>query len=158
MDYEDSISKWFNLFSYTGLTSLMKELREKLQRLNPLYELSMDWAYCPNCMWGRSYDYNVIKNYVDYFLVMFYDMQWSSMNFTNGLCEATPQGPLEVIRGWANVWVNSDIPRQKLIFAFPWYGHVHPCLKYEKHRGVCYTKCSYINTSAFQASFQFILR
>lgn len=119
MDFEGNVP--LNSSAYNGLTALMQELRVALMARSPLYTLSMDYVYCPDCVAGRTYNYKVIQNYIDYFILMDYDMQ-SGQRSKGGLCPSLANAPYWPIYRMTSDFLKAGVSPKKLVMAFPWYG------------------------------------
>lgn len=150
IDYEgnafSSSSEWH------GLTIFTRLLRKELRKIDANSILSICWVFCPFCIMGRTYDLHKIKHYVDYFVVMMYDMQWCSGNY-NGYCRTCSQDAIDNIQRYAKQWTKvKGLSRDKVIIALGWYGFLQSCEHYFETTNECYTSCSNINKGWLQVS------
>lgn len=155
MDFEGNI--YINTPPYNGLTALMKELRACLLAKNPHYTLSMDYVFCADCIIGRTYDYKAIQNYIDYFILMDYDMQGNEVQLGKRWCTLLVNSPYWVIFKRTAEFVRKGVSPKKIVMAFPWYGYEDPCDKFDESSQTCYTNCSNSNRGRHQVRKYFIL-
>lgn len=150
IDYRSTYWKSGVRGSFDELTSLMRELRSRLQGLNRQYELSISWVYCPSC-YGK-FDFSLIKHHIDYLVVMTFDkVNWTTKKY--GLCYVTSNDKFYAIKNWIDDWIKSGIPKKQLLFVFPWFGYEHKCHIFEAKLEACYTKCTDTKDHSFQVSF-----
>ena len=117
--------------------------------------LSVCWVNCPYCIYSRTYRMRELSRYVDYFVVMMFDMQPSSDSY-RGYCKATSQDALGDVEKYSSRWkMHSHATSRQVVIIFPWYGYLHECKNYFAKGHLCYTYCDKLNSGSSQVRTSF---
>ncbi|GAM26897.1 hypothetical protein SAMD00019534_100720 [Acytostelium subglobosum LB1] len=118
IDFESQIPKT-DPFMAALLTALVTDVTLAFKNINQGYQISMDVPAAPFCYSNRCFNYNALGQALDLMVIMDYDMNG------NGIAGANSDLP-GVISG-AGEYLSIDVPAEKLVMAFPWYGYNYHC-------------------------------
>ena len=121
VDFEGPIPSGSSLNA--DFVSMMAELNTQLKATLPGALLSIDVAWSPACVDGRCFDHLSLSQHVDYMVLMAYDESSQVL----GPCIAMANSPLPKTMQGALGFIETGIPREKLVVALPWYGYDYTC-------------------------------
>ena len=121
VDFEGPIPSGSVLNVY--FVEMMAELNTLLKTTLPGSQLSIDVAWSPACVDGRCFDHLGLSQHMDYMVLMAYDESSQVL----GPCIAMANSPLLKTMQGALGFIETGIPRDKLILALPWYGYDYTC-------------------------------
>ena len=121
VDFEGPIPSGSSLNVY--FVEMMAELNKQLKAALPGSQLSIDVAWSPACVDGRCYNYLGLSQHVDYMLLMAY----AESSQVIGPCIAMANSPLLKTMQGALGFIETGIPREKLVLGLPWYGYDYTC-------------------------------
>jgi len=114
IDFEYSIAK--DSKQVAALTEWTRYLTEMIRFYVPNSQISMDVPYAPY-IWGRNYDVASLSNITDFLVIMAYDMYGS---------EPSANCPIKKVLKGIDSFVQYNVPSDKLVVGFPWYGIDYP--------------------------------
>ncbi|CAD7699078.1 unnamed protein product [Ostreobium quekettii] len=114
--------------AYTAAVSRAADLFHKAI---PGSLVSVDVAWSPYNVDGRSYDYVNLAEAADLLFVMSYDLQGQVW----GRCIAQANSPIEQVERGLYEFLHMGIPASKLVLGVPWYGYDYPCVTAMDGRG-----------------------
>ena len=121
VDFEGPIPSGSSLNS--DFVSIMAELNTQLKAALPGSQLSIDVAWSPACVDGRCFDHLGLSQHVDYMVMMAYDESSQVL----GPCIAMANSPLLKTMQGALGFIETGVPREKLVVGLPWYGYDYTC-------------------------------
>ena len=121
VDFEGPIPSGSSLNS--DFVSMMAELSTQLKAALPGSQLSIDVAWSPACVDGRCFDHLGLSQHVDYMVMMAYDESSQVL----GPCIAMANSPLLKTMQGALGFIETGVPREKLVVGLPWYGYDYTC-------------------------------
>jgi len=119
------------------LNQVMRELAAALKTKNKHYQLSFDYAWSPDCIDDRCYDFKTIGEIVDLAFIMSYDERYHDersgikspcIAWANSAANTTTHGVVK--------FLEMGIPASKMILGVPWYGYIYNCADIDKEN-VC---------------------
>jgi Di-N-acetylchitobiase len=103
---------------------LVAETRNRLQQVNPSFQVTTCVAWSPNNIDERAYPYPELADASDLLYVMDYDTR----SQIYGDCIAGANAPFPGMIDGMEDWFHLGIPPEKFILGVPWYGYKYPCL------------------------------
>lgn len=105
-----------------NFTEFVKSLSERLKRYNPQYKITMT---IPAIDWRNAYDVGALKDYVDFFFVMGYDLygKYSKVAGPNALLFSGADWTGNNINTTINGYIELGAPSEKLLLGLPYYGN-----------------------------------
>lgn len=124
IDFEDYIEAGSP--EEAALTNLVTEATAAWKKANPFAQVTMDYAWSPNCIDERCFEYGAMARVLDAVFVMDYDMR--SQVFPPDPCLASANSPLPLLEAGMRNFTALGVPPSKLILGVPWYGYTYTCV------------------------------
>ena len=115
----------------SSYTSLVNYTCSSLRAVNKDYQCSLNVPWSGDCIDGRCYDVYYIAKYVDYFVILSFDVQDEEIGPP---CYARANSPFYKGLGAVVVYVEAGIEENKIVVALPWYGYMYQCLSVDKNK------------------------
>ena len=108
------------------LTKSVREIFTLFKSNSSDYQVTFDFAWSPNCIDGRCYDYWQISQWTDFVIIMAYDER--SQVFGSGTCLSGANSNFIKTQQGIYDYIKLGIQPHQLVLGLPWYGYDYPCV------------------------------